>query len=199
MTIAVATRRRRRTPDELRREAIAAARHLLATEGPAAVTLQGVAAELAMAHGNITHHFRSAANLQAALADEMVSDILVAVRSGVEHLRAGTLDERDLVDMVFDAFETTGVARLLGWLAAQNSPHLDGLYARLGDLAQELGAGDPPGTRVAAADLPAIVCEVVLAALGCGLMGTPLARALGLPADTARQQAAAILAARRQG
>lgn len=198
MTIAIETRRRRRAPEEVKAEAIAAARRLLAAEGPAAVTLQAVAAELGMAHGNITHHFRSAANLQAMLADKMVGDILKAVRSAVEHLRAGTLDERDLVDMVFDAFETTGVARLLGWLAAQQSPHLDALYVRLGGLAQELGAGDPAGTWVAADDLPAIVCDVVLAALGGGLIGTRLSPALGLPADYPRQQAAAQLAARRK-
>ena len=70
MTIAmISARRRRRQPDELREEAIAAALGILVADGPGAITLQSVAAALGMTHGSITHHFGTAANLQAAVAD----------------------------------------------------------------------------------------------------------------------------------
>ena len=69
-------RRRRRHPDELRSEAVGAARDILERFGPAAITLQSVAGALGMAHGSITHHFGTAANLQAAVADDIIESAL---------------------------------------------------------------------------------------------------------------------------
>jgi hypothetical protein len=43
-------RRRRRAPDEARREAVDAARALLLSGGPTAVTLSAVAAEIGVTH-----------------------------------------------------------------------------------------------------------------------------------------------------
>ena len=68
-------RRRRRHPDELRSEAVGAARDILERFGPAAITLQSVAGALGMAHGSITHHFGTAANLQAAVADVLIEQL----------------------------------------------------------------------------------------------------------------------------
>ncbi|MCI1141279.1 TetR family transcriptional regulator [Sphingomonas sp. WKB10] len=124
MTIAmISARRRRRQPDELREEAIAAALGILVADGPGAITLQSVAAALGMTHGSITHHFGTAANLQAAVADGLIEQLLTKVRAGTWALKAGQISEADLVDLVFDSFETTGVGKLIGWLSAVQSPY----------------------------------------------------------------------------
>src|SRR5215831_14688798 len=65
-------RRQRRQPEEVRVAALEAARRLLLTQGPDAITLKAVARDLGMTHTNLIHHFGSAAELQSALMREMV-------------------------------------------------------------------------------------------------------------------------------
>ncbi len=198
MTITIDTkRRRRRQPEELRLEAIAAARQILLNDGPAAITLQSVAGALNMAHGNITHHFGSVANLQAALADTLMADLISAVRSATTSLRAGIIDEPDLVDLVFDAFEQNGSGRLIAWLAAQNSAQLAILYERFGRLPAELFEGEPSGAVLEPDDLPPLVASIVISALGASLIGDGMSDALGLPRAFMRARLAADLALQR--
>lgn len=198
MTITIDTkRRRRRQPEELRLEAIAAARQILLNDGPAAITLQSVAGALNMAHGNITHHFGSVANLQAALADTLMADLISAVRSATTSLRAGIIDEPDLVDLVFDAFEQNGSGRLIAWLAAQNSAQLAILYERFGRLPAELFEGEPSGAVLEPDDLPPLVASIVISALGASLIGDGMSDALGLPRTFMRARLAADLALQR--
>lgn len=183
-------RRRRRQPEELRREAIAAARDILERQGPAAITLQSVAATLGMAHGNITHHFGTAANLQAAVADEVIAELLEGVRSGVRALRAGSIDEARLVDLIFDTFDQTGVGRLIGWLVATDRSLLGPLIARFGRLPRELADVPTRGSAIAEDDLPAIIESIVTSALGASLIGADLDNALHLPKPFARRRVA---------
>ncbi len=60
--------RERLSQVESRAAALDAARRLLIAEGPQAVTLKAVAAEMGKTHANLLHHFGSAAGLQSALA-----------------------------------------------------------------------------------------------------------------------------------
>ena len=60
--------RKRLKPENSRSVALDAARHLLLTEGPQAVTLKAVAAKIGRTHANLIHHFGSAAGLQTELA-----------------------------------------------------------------------------------------------------------------------------------
>jgi AcrR family transcriptional regulator len=62
----VSIRRTRLSPEESRSAALAAARKLLLAEGPQAVTLKAVSAEIGRTHANLLHHFGSAAGLQGA-------------------------------------------------------------------------------------------------------------------------------------
>lgn len=190
MTIALDTaRRRRRHPDDVRSEAIAAARQLLVTGGPDAVTLQSVARALNMAHGNIAHHFGSAANLQTALAEALIADMIAAVREGTNRLRTGAITEADLVDLIFDRFESDGVGRLIGWLAAQGSDRLDAMYQRLGEVPAELAEAGEHGGLLAPQALPKVVAIIVMAALSGSLIGAGTLAALGLPANFSRERA----------
>ena len=190
-------RRRRRAPEVIRKEAIAVARHILVSDGPSAVTLQSVAGALGMAHGNITHHFGSAANLQAALADTLIADLLTTVVSGTGDLRAGVISEADLVAIIFDVFEESGVGRLFGWLAAQGSPHLAPLYSRLGRLPDVLASDSQDDSAFTADELPAVIATLVVSALGASLIGRELSDSLDLPWSFMRTHAAADLSARR--
>ena len=181
-------RRRRRRPDELRGEAIAAARTILLEDGPASVTLQSVAGALEMAHGSITHHFGSAANLQAALADALLAELLSAVRSGTADLRAGLIREPELVDLVFDAFERNGSGRLIAWLAAQDGARLATLYERFARLPAELLDGEPAGAVLGPGDLPPFIAAIVISAFGASLIGDGLSDALGLSRTFMRER-----------
>ena len=193
MTIALdTTRRRRRNPDDVRTEAIAAARQLLVTGGPDAVTLQSVAGALNMAHGNITHHFGSAANLQTALADALIADMIAAVREGTNRLRTGAITETDLVDLIFDSFERDGVGRLIGWLAAQGSDRLDTMYRHLAKVPAQLGQ-TPEGSGLTPDAMPKVVAIIVMAALSASLIGPGTLAALDLPENFARERATEYL------
>ena len=79
-------RRRRRSPDEARAEALDCARRLLIAHGPDGVTLQSVAREIGVTHGNLIHHFGSAAHLQSALMGAMVRDLTVDTVPAAEAL-----------------------------------------------------------------------------------------------------------------
>src|SRR5215831_17843906 len=80
--------RRRRSADEAREEAVAAARKLLIERGPYAVTLKAVADELGVSHTNILHHFGTAGELQSELMSAMVQDLEAALMGAVAHLRS---------------------------------------------------------------------------------------------------------------
>lgn len=198
MTIVTASpRRRRRHPDELRAEAIAAARKILVEDGPAAITLQAVAAALGMTHGSITHHFGTAANLQAAVADVLIEQLLAGVRSGAGALKAGTIDEAALVDLVFDVFEETGVGRLIGFLGAFGSPLLRPLFEKLARLPRDISTDEQQGSAFTEPELLAIIESVVTPALSASLIGAELLQALNLEPFTTRQRVARNLAVHR--
>ncbi|HBV12006.1 MAG TPA: TetR/AcrR family transcriptional regulator [Brevundimonas sp.] len=85
-------RRRRRSPEEARREALASARILLLSGGPNAVTLAAVAAEIGVTHANLIHHFGSAAGLQSALMGSMVADLSDALDAAAAAWTSGQVD-----------------------------------------------------------------------------------------------------------
>ncbi len=145
-----------------------------------------------MAHGNIAHHFGSAANLQTALADALIADMIAAVREGTNRLRTGAITEADLVDVIFDRFESDGVGRLIGWLAAQGSDRLDSMYQHLAKVPAELGETPEVGGLTPEA-LPEVVAIIVMAALSASLIGPGTVAALDLPENFFRKRATEYL------
>ena len=83
--------RRRRPADQVRQLALECARRLLLQHGPSAITLQAVAGQLGMTHGNVTHHFGSANGLQGALAEAMIRDLVDAVQAALAVVETGGL------------------------------------------------------------------------------------------------------------
>ncbi|HTE42751.1 MAG TPA: TetR family transcriptional regulator, partial [Steroidobacteraceae bacterium] len=117
-------RRQRRQPDEVRSSAIEAARKLLATEGPTAITLKAVASELGMTHTNLIHHFGSAGDLQSALMKEMVRELTATIEAAIAESGAGAANRRLFVDLVFDAFDKGGAGRLAAWIVMSGNARL---------------------------------------------------------------------------
>jgi TetR/AcrR family transcriptional regulator, repressor for neighboring sulfatase len=112
-----APRRRKRVGDEARDEGLAAARDLLLTGGPGAVTLANVGRQIGMSHTNVIHHFGSAAGLQSALMGKMIKDLTLALDELVAKVRSDSAAPTQIVEQVFDAFDKGGAGQLAAWIA----------------------------------------------------------------------------------
>ena len=178
-------RRTRLSPEESRSAALAAARELLLTNGPQAVTLKAVAAKIHRTHANLLHHFGSAAGLQGELAKSIADSVNDSIAEAVERARAGETDARVIVDQCFDAFGKEGAGALAAWMILTgNRDALNPILDSIRGLVAKLAAGHEEH-QVAESTL-----SLVLSALGDSLLGPPIALALGLPRDAARELAA---------
>jgi AcrR family transcriptional regulator len=177
--------RKRLSPEESRSAALEAARRLLLTRGPQAVTLKAVAAEIGRTHANLLHHFGSAAGLQAELAKSIAERVTVRIAEAVEKARAGESDPRDIADMTFDAFGKEGAGALAAWMILSGNrdalnPILESIRALVGQLTvghEDHHVGDT-------------TLWLVLLAMGDSLLGPAIAEALNLDRNTAREIAA---------
>lgn len=184
-------RRRRLTPQESRSAALEAARELLLSEGPSAVTLKAVAGKIGRTHANLLHHFGSAAGLQAELARSIADSVVSSIADAVEKARAGETDARVIVDQTFDVFGREGAGALAAWMILTgNRDALNPILDSIRGLVAQLSIGHEEH-QVAETTL-----ALVLTALGDALLGGPFAEALGLNQDTARQLAAERLRSR---
>jgi TetR/AcrR family transcriptional regulator, repressor for neighboring sulfatase len=181
-------RRVRRTPEEARTLALAAARRMLLADGPDAITLQSVATDLGMSHTNLIHHFGSAAGLQSELMRQMMSELTAAIESAVMRLRAGKGEFRDFVDIVFDAFDRGGAGRLAAWIV------LSGEATRLapvGEVVRDYIDSVERGAEAGAQDVHQRVTSatlfVTMAALGDAIIGNHLRRMVGRERDAVRK------------
>ena len=189
----MSTSRKRLSPEESRFAAIEAARRLLLADGPQAVTLKAVAAEVGRTHANLLHHFGSAAGLQGALARSIADSVTSTIAEAVERARAGKADARDIVDRTFDAFDREGAGALAAWMILTgNRDALNPILDSIRSLVAQLSVGREE-RHVAESTL-----SLVLNALGDSLLGTPIADSLGLSRDTARALAADRLRQRLQ-
>lgn len=182
----MSTIRKRLSPEESRIAALDAARTLLIEMGPQAVTLKAVAARIGRTHANLLHHFGSAAGLQKALIAAMADNITGTIGAAVLRARSGDHDPREVVELTFDAFDKQGAGALASWMILSgNEDALDPILEAIHRLVDELGEGDVPG------DMPIHdeTLQLVLLALGDALLGAPMARALGLPRERARELA----------
>lgn len=187
----MSTSRKRLSPEQSRSVAIEAARRLLLANGPQAVTLKAVAAEIGRTHANLLHHFGSAAGLQGELARSIVDSVTSGIAETVERARAGEADARDLVDRTFDVFDREGAGALAAWMIITgNRDALNPILDSIRSLVAQLTVGHEDH-HVAESTL-----ALVLNALGDSLLGKPIAEALGLAPDTARELAAERLRSR---
>lgn len=187
-------RRRRRTPEEARLEALACARARLLSGGPDAVTLKAVADDLGVTHTNLIHHFGSAAGLQSDLMASMVADLSKALDTAIEHLRTDEGAPLELVNAVFDAFAQGGAGKLAAWIVLKGDmSHLEPVRAAVNGLVQAIldKLGDPDGQ--AHTRIPSAVLFIALSAFGEALIGPPLRDMLDQEEDSSRQVIASLL------
>ena len=98
---------------------------------------------------------------------------------------AGEADARIIVDQCFDAFGREGAGALAAWMIITgNRDALNPILDSIRRLVSQLSAGHDQH-HVAESTL-----SLVLNALGDSLLGPPIAEALGLPRDAARELAA---------
>ena len=167
-----------------------AARALLIEAGPQAVTLKAVAGRIGRTHANLLHHFGSAAGLQKALAASIAETVTAEIGAAVMRARAGDHDPREVVDLTFDAFGKGGAGALASWMILSgNQDALDPILEAIHRLVDELTEGHSE----AEGSIHEETLQLVLWALGDALLGAPMARALGLSRDKAREMAAAQL------
>ncbi len=171
------------SPEASRDAALEAARALLLEAGPQAVTLKAVGARIGRTHGNLLHHFGSAAGLQTALAERMADAITTRIAEAVVAARRGDVEPRTIVDLVFDAYDREGGAALASWAILNG--HRDVLAPVLTATHRLIDQLSPSEGR----PLKAIALMLALTALGDALMGEPMAAELGLPRDITRELA----------
>ena len=181
--------RKRLSPEASKSAALEAARDLLIEAGPQAVTLKAVSSRIGKTHANLLHHFGSAAGLQKALAKSLAETICVDIAAAVIKSRSGEGSPRDVVDLAFDAFDRQGAGALAGWMILSgNEDALNPIVETIHNLVDDL-AIDGHEDRLLHDDS----LTLVPMALGDALLGAPLAKALGLPRERARDIAARIM------
>ncbi|SOB86915.1 transcriptional regulator, TetR family [Sphingomonas guangdongensis] len=186
---------KRLSPEQSRDAALEAARVLLVEDGPQAVTLKAVAARVGRTHANLLHHFGSAGGLQRALIASMADQIVGEIGAAVLRARAGDQDPGEVVALTFDAFGRGGAGALASWMILSGNedalnPILEAIHRLVDELVER---DDMPGRPIHEDTL-----QLVLMALGDALLGGPMAKALGLPRDKARELAARGLMAGRR-
>lgn len=187
-------KRRKRSAEEARDEALAAARTLLLEGGPTAVTLAAVGKVVGMTHANVIHHFGSAAGLQSALMASMVRDLTVALDGAVAHVRSDAAAPRQLIDIVFDAFDSGGAGRLAAWIALSGDlTRLEPVRQAVEDLVQAImekfgETGDESRRRITSS-----VLLIATMAFGDATIGGPLRDMLGREDEAGRAVTAQLL------
>lgn len=105
----------RRVAEDMRTQALSAARRLIVEKAEGALTMRAVAEATGVTHSNLVHHFGSLAGLHAALAEELVRELLAGLRElGLEVDK--NEDYKALVDRVFALWGEKGLGRLVAWL-----------------------------------------------------------------------------------
>jgi AcrR family transcriptional regulator len=190
----VEARRRRRTPEEAKREALASARSLLMAGGPDAVTLAAIAKDIGVTHAALLHHFGSAAGLQSELIAMMVKDLGDTLGAVVARMRTDRSAPFEIVSEVFKAFDDGGAGRLAAWVALSGDlSHLEPIRAAVLDLVDAIGERLGDTDNQARARISAAVLLIAVSAFGDALIGAPLREMLGRPDDATRRMVAGLL------
>ena len=187
------TPRIRRAPSEMRAQALAAARRLIIDRPANVLTMRAVADAAGVTYPNLSHHFGSAAGLHAAIAEDLVRELLAGLRTVGQEMDTHKPDYRALVDRVFDLFDRDGLARVLGWLVHS------GEVARLEPvnrlLADFIAHRSRDRSMVEVRRIARVALIVCFAAYSESIVGPTLGRVLDTPAAVRRAHFAAALGA----
>ena len=189
-----ARHRRRRLPEEAKEEALASAKRLLLESGPDGVTLKAVADDLGMSHGNLIHHFGSAAGLQSALMGAMVRDLTKALEEAVVKVRTEDSGPRELVDTVFEAFDGGGAGHLAAWIGLSHDlAQLDAVRDAVAHLVDAITEKVTAEGAESPRHIPSALLFITLCAFGDSIIGQALCDMLGRDRESVRRMAARML------
>lgn len=184
--------RARRSPEAARENILAAAESLLLEKGPQALKLTDVAARAGIAHATVLHHFGSIGDVQTALMERMIRQLVSQILEGEPPGDAAAPPEAS-ARALFDAFESRGAARLAAWL------ELTGEAKRLTmvrEAVQEVIARRMVRNGLEPAAAEDLILMSVLLAMGVGLFAPSLEQLMGRPPGTGRRLALELLRGR---
>ena len=177
----------------MRAQALAAARRLIVEGSASVLTMRAVADAAGVTYPNLSHHFGSAAGLHAAIAEDLVREVLAGLQAIGQEVDGHRPDYRLLVDRVFDLFVRDGLGRVLGWLVnSGEDERLEPVNRLLAEFIASRSRGRPKAQVTRIARVALIVC---FGGYSESIVGPALGKVLGLSAATRRHHFAAALEA----
>lgn len=178
----------RRSPEAARENILAAAERLLIRQGPQALKLADVAAEAGIANASVLHHFGSIDDVQTALMERMVADLVARILAISD---ASTEPSPAGAQALFDAFEAPGVARLAAWLEMTGEARR---MTMVRDAVQTVVARLSSRASITPEQAEDLIMVSVVLAMGVGLFGRALSSLMDKPAGHTRALAMRLLA-----
>ncbi len=180
----------------MRAQALAAARRLI-VEGPDDIlTMRAVADAAGVTYPNLSHHFGSAAGLHAAIAEDLVRELLAGLQTVGVEMNNLEHDYRAVVDRVFDLFGQNGLGRVLGWLVRSGeTSRLQPVNRMMADF---IASRARPSSKTDAKRISRIALIVAFAAYAESSVGGLLGDVLGAGPTRRRDYFAQALAALRE-
>src|SRR5690606_35221385 len=124
--------------------------------------------------------------------EHLATTVCESITATVRATWVGMGTPREIVDLVFEAFDREGGAALATWMMLSgNEDALDPIVGAIHGLIDDLHRPEQPGHRD---DLQRLTLALVLLALGDALIGERLAASLNVRRDTARDRAEAMVA-----
>lgn len=181
----------RRSPEAARENILQSAEQLLVDQGPQALKLIDVARGAGVSHATVLHHFGSIDGVQTALAEAMIRNLVTRVLEA-DRPEDPQAQLEGVGQVLFDAFESAGGARLAAWL------ELTGETRRLTLVraaVEEVISGPMAQKGIDPERATNLILVAVSLAMGVGLIGRSLAELVGRPPETTREAALAFLKA----
>jgi AcrR family transcriptional regulator len=179
--------RRRLDAETARQLILDAAEKRMVVVGPSGIRLQEVAADAGVSHPTVLHHFGSREQLVKAVITRSVEHINATLVAAIQGAKGdGDVLAETLIENVHQAFERTGHARVLLWLALEGHS-IDGAKVKLTDIVD--AAHTLRLTNNKRAERPTrddTANTIVLSALGIiagSLLGSTLLANAGMPSD----------------
>lgn len=185
----------RRVASDMRAQALAAARRLIVEGSDEVLTMRAVADAAGVTYPNLSHHFGSAAGLHAAIAQELVRELLAGLQTVDVEMDNLEHDYRAVVVRVFDLFSQNGLGRVLGWLVRSGeTSRLEPVNRMLVDF---IASRTRPQSKTDRKRISRIALIVAFAAYAESSVGPLLGDILGASAPKRRDYFAQALAALR--
>jgi TetR/AcrR family transcriptional regulator, repressor for neighboring sulfatase len=179
----------------MRAQALAAARRLIVAGSDEILTMRAVADAAGVTYPNLSHHFGSAAGLHAAIAEDLVRELLAGLQTVDVEMDNLEHDYRAVVVRVFDLFTQNGLGRVLGWLVRSGeTSRLEPVNHMLADF---IASRARPRSKSDAKRIARVALIVAFAAYAESSVGPLLGDILGASAAKRRDFFAQALAALR--